>query len=85
MNTISIKKKEVKDEINKVIQKKGKNTSITAFLKKINQGGSMNNQQINSTLSKEATPLANSINSEQKSLDENYFNNNSDEIMKEKI
>ena len=85
LHTISIKKKEVKDEINKVIQKKGKNTSITAFLKKINQGGSMNNQQINSTLSKEATPLANSINSEQKSLDENYFNNNSDEIMKEKI
>ena len=84
-HTISAKKKEIKDEHNKNMPKKGKTTSITAMLKKINQTGSLNNQQLNSNSSKEVSSIGISLNlKEQKSNDENNINNN-DELMKEKI
>ena len=84
-HTISAKKKEIKDENNKNMPKKGKTTSITAMLKKINQTGSLNNQQLNSNSSKEVSSIGISLNlKEQKSNDENNINNN-DELMKEKI
>ena len=78
-HTISVKKKEVKDEINKFIQKKGKTKSITAMLKKINHAGSVNSQQLNSLSCKDVTPFANSL------KEKNDDNNIADETMKEKI
>ena len=79
-HTISIKKKEVKDEISKIIQKKGKTTSITGLLKKINHAGSMSNQ--NSNNDKENSSFNNSQSSkDQKNIDDN----SSEEIIKEKI
>ena len=83
-HTISVKKKEVKDEINKIIQKKGKTKSITSMLKKINHAGSVNNQQLNSLSSKDVTPFANNQILKDQKNEENSINLN-DEAMKEKI
>ena len=81
-HTISIKKKEVKDEISKLIQRKGKTTSITALLKKLNHAGSMSSQQLNSNNSKENISFNNNQNLKDQ---KNNEDNNSDEIIKEKI
>ena len=84
-HTISIKKKEVKDEISKIIQIKGKKTSITELLKKINHAGSMNNQQLKSSSSKDVTPFSYSTQSLKEKSNEENNNAINDEIMKEKI
>jgi len=79
-HTISVKKKEVKDNINKIIQRKGQTASITSLIKKLNHSESINDQKINSINSNNAVSFGNNQ-IEQK---ENKENNN-DEIVKEKI
>ena len=84
-HTISSKKKEVKDEINKITQLKAKRTSITDLLKRINHGNSISNQ-LSSPLSKEASQNANTsiLGLKEKSNEENKSINN-DEKKKKKI
>jgi len=79
-HTISVKKKEVKDNINKIIQKKGQTASITSLIKKINHSESVNDQKINSINSNNGVTFG----SNQKEQKENKENSN-DEIVKEKI
>jgi serine/threonine protein kinase len=79
-HTISVKKKEVKDNINKIIQRKGQTASITSLIKKLNHSESINDQKINSINSNNAVSFGNNQ-IEQK---ENKENSN-DEIVKEKI
>ena len=79
-HTISVKKKEVKDNINKIIQRKGQTASITSLIKKLNHSESVNDQKINSINSNNAVSFGNN----QIDQKENKENNN-DEIIKEKI
>ena len=76
-HTISVKKKEVKDNINKIIQRKGQTASITSLIKKINHSESVNDQKINSINSNNGVSFGNNQ-IEQKE-------NSNDEIVKEKI
>ena len=79
-HTISVKKKEVKDNINKIIQRKGQTASITSLIMKLNHSESVNDQKINSINSNNAVSFGNN----QIDQKENKENNN-DEIIKEKI
>ena len=84
-HTMSVKKKGVKDEINEIIQKKGKTSSIKALLNKMNHVGSMNSPQLTSSNSKEATPFSDNPSlKDQKDNIDNIIPNN-DEALKEKI
>ena len=84
-HTMSVKKKGVKDEINKIIQNKGKTSSIKTLLNKINHAGSMNNQQLNSSNSKEVTPFSNNSSLKDQKDNSDIVLSSNDDVLKEKI